>query len=122
MKHGNNEFLQLINKTVVEAERAKAVIAATGQFPGKLAAADLALSNLASLRNLVLTDKLPRPSKGQVSKRASLNLSRGVDGRRSASGRELCGRRFLPSVHVKPKLHAKRANNPSEQTIQASKQ
>ena len=71
-------FLQLIDKTVVEANRVKAEIAAAGGSPGKLVAADLTLSNLASLKNLVLTDKLPRPSKGQVSKRASLNLSREV--------------------------------------------
>ena len=72
------KFLQLIDKTVVEAERVKAEIVATGRFPGKLVAANLTLSNLASLKTLVLTDKLPRPSKGQVSKRASLNLSREV--------------------------------------------
>ena len=72
------ELLQLIDKTAVEAERVKAGIIATGRFPGKLVAADLTLSNLASLRHLVVTDKLPRPSKGQVSNRASLGLSREV--------------------------------------------
>lgn len=72
------EFLRLINHTVWEAERVRAEVASSGQYPGKLSAADLTLSNLASLRNLVVTDKLPRPSKGQVSNRASLGLSREV--------------------------------------------
>ncbi len=72
------KFLQLIDTTSAEAQRVKSEIAAAGSSPGKQIAADLTLSNLASLRNLAVTDKLPRPSKGQVSNRASLGLSREV--------------------------------------------
>jgi hypothetical protein len=77
------DFLYLIDTAVREAEcvRAECVraeIASSGQYTGKLSSADLTSPNLASLRNLVVTDKLPRPSKGQVSNRASLGLSREV--------------------------------------------
>ncbi len=72
------EFLQLIDTTSAEAERVKSETTADGSSPGKLVAADLTLSSLASLRHFVVTDKVPRPSKGQVSNRASLGLSREV--------------------------------------------
>jgi hypothetical protein len=72
------KFLQLIDTTSAEAQRVKSEMTAAGSSLGKQVAVDLTLSNLASLRNLVVTDKLPRPSKGQVSNRASLGLSREV--------------------------------------------
>jgi hypothetical protein len=71
-------FLQLIDTTSAEAQRVKSEMTAAGLFPGKQVAADLTVSNLDSLRNLVVTDKLPRPSKGQVSNLASLGLSREI--------------------------------------------
>ncbi len=70
------QFLHLIDSTVWEVERVRAEIASSGQYPGELSSADLTISNLAILKRLVLTDKLPRPSRGQVSNRASLNISR----------------------------------------------
>ena len=72
------KFLQLIDITMAEAERVRAEIASAKSPPSLLVTADYTLSNLANLKKFVLADTLPRPSRGQISNRASLNISRGI--------------------------------------------
>ena len=78
VKHQNKEFLQLIDITIAEAERVRAEIASSEPLPSLLVTADYTLSNLANLKKFVLADTLPRPSRGQISNLASLNISRGI--------------------------------------------
>ena len=72
------EFLRLIDAASAEAERVRAEIAFSEPPAGLLVSADDTLISLARLRELALTDQLPRPSRGQISNRAGLSISRGI--------------------------------------------
>lgn len=68
------EFVRLLDIAIAIAERMK--VGATDAFIAE--SSDATVGNLKSFRDMALSGRLPRPSKGEVPQGTGLGLTRGV--------------------------------------------